>query len=125
LAACPVIEATSWKDIDTFAEHVSIANEYGYVWFGKFGQGVTPQTVERIHAQIASGVETYAYLGFHGAIRYRATLLDMKSAGVKTAMLVPEPMRVPEYYRGEHCGIWFKMKNLAQASVSDQTSFDI
>lgn len=106
----------SLRQVDTYAAHKIIAERFGYVWWGKFGVGVGRPFVEIPRQQIMSGTATYVYLATKRTVLYRARLLAILGGGTSALYRPKDSNRIPSYYRGERCSVWFKLTEFCSLS---------
>jgi len=100
------------RRVDTYAEHKSIADRYGSVWWGKFGVGAALHMIQRARDQIKSGLPTYVFLLAQRSLAYRGKVLDILGGGGRSSCRPRETARIPAYYRKEECSLWFKLADL-------------
>jgi hypothetical protein len=97
-----------------FDEHKKIQDNYGYVWWGKFGSGSSKEMVSKIKDQISKNIETLIFFVKHTEIKYKCNLLDIIGGGLNTLRSCPDIKCVPQYYGSKRCSLWFKVNNLEE-----------
>lgn len=108
------------RNINTYAEHKSIEDQCGSVWWGKFGAGVSKKIVEKAKHQIDSGQNTYVYFASEKSLLYVGQLIDILGGGNKAKLRPPDSEKVPMYYRGEVCSVWFKVMKTRDISNDEK-----
>lgn len=104
------------RGVNTLDEHRKVLGARGYVWWGKFGQGVSRDVVKQLCAQIHEGVPTYLYLVDGKKLTARCRLLDVQGGGAKASFKQEDRAGVPAYYRQESCAIWLRLSDISQVS---------
>jgi len=97
-----------------------MADSNGFVWWGKFGIGVSRSLVEAVKKQLKKNIPTYVYLVTGGSILYRARLSDLVGGGGDARYRAPEGSKVPAYYRDETCSIWFKLTGFKKVTIQEK-----
>lgn len=107
---------------DTIAEHEAIVEQSGYVWWGKFGLGMSDKIADMLRERIDGGRNPIVYLASvttrGGTKIVRAAKLrgivrsNQRGAGI----LSPEKDNTPPYYRDKRCGIWLKLTDIESSS---------
>jgi len=101
--------------VDTIAEHQSLLRRRGYVWWGKFGQGVSDVIITQIRKQLGSRVPTFAYLASGRTITHKARIADVQGGGGRNTQVQKDRAGVPDYYRAEPCTLWLKFSAINRA----------
>jgi len=66
--------------VNTIEEHISVISACGYVWWGKFGRGMSQEMLGVFRDQIERDFETRAYLAKEAKIRYVTNIIDIAGA---------------------------------------------
>ena len=104
------------RGVDTLEEHKKLLRSKGYVWWGKFGQGVSREIVGRLQSQVDGGVTTYLYLVNGKRLTARGRLLGVQGGGARASFRQDDRTGVPLYYREEPCAVWLKLSGIAAIS---------
>jgi len=107
------------RKVDTYGTHKAILDRLGFVWFGKFGTGISHGIVDTAHNQIAALIPTYLYLLSKGQLLYRGQIDRILGGGGRARLRPTEIHAVPQYYRGEYCPVWFKLTDLHPLSPQE------
>lgn len=94
--------------VDTIQEHKNIIEKLGYVWFGKFGQGVSRDIIAKLNRQCEESVDTRLYLVSKKTITHQATIKAV-DGGHKYSIRQKDTKAVPSYYRTSLCPLWIKV----------------
>jgi hypothetical protein len=113
------------RSVDTYSEHKRIEEQFGDVWWGKFGVGASADIVALAKTQVKAGVPSYVYLVNNRAIRYRGELVDILGGGGVGRYRPRDSNRIPSYYRDEELSIWFKLKGLREATKLDKAGLTL
>ena len=108
------------RGVDTYAEHKAIEQREGAVWWGKFGVGASLAIIAKAKQQLEDAIPTFVYLALNRNLAYRGQLVDIIGGGVQSKYRPKDRNRIPGYYRGESCAVWFKLKDLAPATPQDK-----
>jgi hypothetical protein len=111
--------ADSLRGVDTLAEHRRLADQFGSVWWGKFGVGASAFVVDRALRQIRSGSRTLVFLWTALRVPFRADLLNIVGGGTRAAYPAPSFKRVPSYYRRDTCSLWFELSEFTKTSAAE------
>ncbi|MFJ2757477.1 MrcB family domain-containing protein [Nocardioides sp. NPDC087217] len=111
----PVHLVMKWnKDIrsDTIAQHKSIADTHGSVWWGKFGTAGTnamgAARLELIRKQLSAGVETWCFLYRNGELwRTRLVAITPDAADI-------DPSLLPDYYTASEAILFLEVKDFEE-----------
>lgn len=99
---------------NAFKEHKALEESFGYVWWGKFGLGVSNVIVNKVKEQIKNGNTTYLFLTHSTYLKYQAEIIEIVGGGELFEGTPKDIAAIPEYYRMEKCSVWFKIRNLKQ-----------
>ena len=88
--------------------HKKIIEEYGFVWYGKFGNKISKEIIEE---QMKSNDPKFLLIKSGTPERYWAHFTDFIQTDV------PDIEKIPEYYRNEteKVGCWFKIIKFEKA----------
>ena len=100
------------RNIDTIKEHKEILDKYGFVWWGKFGTGISINSINKMMDQINNNQPTYLYLSKGCKILYFSQIVEVLGFGGYKKTRPKDTSAVPLYYRDEFCSSWFKLKNI-------------
>jgi hypothetical protein len=107
-----------FNDHETIFEHNSICDKRGYVWFGKFGMGISKSMSDKILNQIKSNLPTYLFLCEGNNYTYYAKIIELVSLGGNKRADSPEKSHTPEYYQNTKCSLWMKIEKLISINPS-------
>jgi hypothetical protein len=97
---------------NTYNEHKKIEALLGYVWWGKFGLGISPKIADEILQQVKNGSRTYLFLSHSTYLKYQAEIIGLLGGGENFDKSPEDINAIPEYYRHQKCSVWIKIKNL-------------
>ncbi len=111
------------RGYNTMAEHMSILNTKGDVWWAKFGSGISKEKTDLLKNQIRSGIDTFVILLTTAPSDRRLFYIGK----LKDIFFFSSPSRpketdkIPKYYRTEEYQTWFNFSSLEEA---DETILD-
>ncbi|HNB23414.1 MAG TPA: hypothetical protein PKZ32_13385 [Candidatus Melainabacteria bacterium] len=115
------------KDVNTIAEHQSVASQKGSVWFGKLGKALGKQQIERLNRQCEEGTTTFVYLVLSAgkkSVVHRAKLLELKEVLSKG-----ESELVPAYYRTtgimQYVKLWIRLSGLTEVDRKSMERLEV
>lgn len=85
----------------TIKLHEDVINEYGYVWYGKFGNSLSQKNIDML---LEMKEKRFLLIKSGGQERYWAHFEDIKKEGINVEA-------IPKYYRDdkERVKCWFKI----------------
>ncbi|MBL8089338.1 MAG: hypothetical protein JNJ43_03370 [Anaerolineales bacterium] len=109
---------------DVVSKHNSVANNCGYVWFGKIGATISQNRIDIINKQIDAGIPTYLFLAKGNRKKltfYRATLLKVSRKFEDKKKYVPKYYYDTKLIQYMHC--WLKVTEIEPIESSALQKF--
>ncbi len=100
--------ADNYAPVDgTIKLHEDIINEYGYVWYGKFGNSISQKNIDML---LDMKDKKFLLIKSGGQERYWAHFTDIKKEEINVDA-------IPKYYRNDkaHIKCWFKITKFEKA----------
>ncbi|RIL04969.1 MAG: hypothetical protein DCC71_12195 [Proteobacteria bacterium] len=107
------------KGVDTYAEHKTVLDRLGTVWFGKFGTGLSRRISEISRRQLESGQTTVLFLSQRARVQYCGRVVEILSGRYHGKCLPRDTKYIPKYYRDQPCGVWFRLASLRPVRSSE------
>lgn len=106
---------------DVVSYHNEVVNQYGAVWFGKFGGPISLPRIEYINKQIFQNIPTFIYL----FKRNRKTISLYKASIFLVSKVFPkeDKILIPSYYTEKNLlkvmKVWVKIGRIELAELAD------
>ncbi|MDA4106040.1 AAA family ATPase [Mycolicibacterium holsaticum] len=107
---------------DTIERHEEVAEQHGSVWWGRRSKtsdatGLSSEWLQKLHAQLAAGSDTFVYLYSRDGGTWRTRLLD-----ITTDPSEIDHDLVPNYYDpSEFHSLWVKLSEFQKIDPSELT----
>ncbi len=112
---------------DTIAEHASIVEKEGAVWFGKLGKTLGQVHITRINYQSKKGENSYLFLVQKHGVKYE--FYKCKILRLSTEFPKAESKLIPPYYYDKdilkNISLWIKLSNINQSNYMEIDKFHI
>lgn len=111
----------------TIEEHQKVIDEAGAVWFGKMGQPISQNAIDKLNKQVEEGIPTFIYLVKGNRRKPNAYISNL----VLASKTIPEEEKdlIPPYYKEleilRFIKFWVKVTNLHEIDLKDLTKMGV
>ncbi len=111
----------------TIEEHQKVIEQEGAVWFGKMGQPISQNAIDKLNKQVEDNIPTYIYLVKGNRRKPKAYVSDL----VVASKTIPEEEMclIPPYYKElkiiQFIKFWAKVTNLHEIDLKDLTKMGV
>jgi hypothetical protein len=111
----------------TIEEHQKVIEQEGAVWFGKMGQPISQNAIDKLNMQVEEGIPTFIYLVKGNRKKPNAYISNL----VLASKTIPEDeiSLVPAYYKEleilRFINFWGKVTNLHEIDLKDLSKMGV
>mgnify|MGYP001184702573 CR=1 FL=1 len=115
------------EERETIEEHQKVIEKEGAVWFGKMGQPISQNAIDKLNKQVEDNIPTFIYLVKGNRRQPTAFISDL----IIASKTIPEDEKnlIPSYYQEleiiRFIKFWAKIKNVHQIDNSELNKISV